>query len=433
LTNPYYKRLRQIFYFAEQGRIYINRTMTNWQNTGEVTPYTQMLKEIIGEPIPAANMWNPDAVLNVAEVQHSQITRRRVDVAAACQLVFEDGIFHIVDHYIRTTGVSQLVMTGGTALNCLSNMHLIEKFDESWYERNLGKTARLNLWVPPVPGDAGVTIGAAYSLAMRCGYKAGHKLEHAFYCGKAAASSEILDAINGDDEIGYEELGNINLPEDLESIAGLMAYVISNDGVVGTFQGAAETGPRALGHRSILANPCNPKTLDNINRLVKFREPIRPLAPMVTREQAEKFFELSPGAASDDYNAYNYMVLTTMARPLAYERTPAIVHKDGTARIQIVRRETDPLIYAYLKAMGRRVGAEVSVNTSLNVGGPIVQTPVQALEAMKRAKALTTMVMVGETGETFLVWHHDKSPPKDGGAQLLRWVAEHRSRLAVPA
>ncbi|MDA1215036.1 MAG: carbamoyltransferase, partial [Planctomycetota bacterium] len=433
LTNPYYRRLRQIFYFAEEGKIYINRSMTNWQNTGEVAPYTQALKDIIGEPIAADKMWNPDAVLNVADVQHSPITRQRVDIAAACQLVFEDGIFHIVDHYLRTTGATQLVMTGGTALNCLSNMHLLEKYDESWYEKNLGKTARLNLWVPPVPGDAGVTIGAAYSFAMRCGFSAGHSLDHAFYCGKGVATSEILEAINEDKDIGYEELGNVNLPGDLEAIADLMAYIISQDGVVGVYQGAAETGPRALGHRSILANPCNPETLENINRLVKFREPIRPLAPMVTREQAERFFELSPGAVSDDYNAYNYMVLTAMARPLAYSKVPAIIHKDGTARLQIVRQQTDPLIYAYLKAMGRRVGAEVSVNTSLNVGSPIVQFPVQALAAMKRAKALTTMVMVGETGETYLVWHRDATPPKDSGEQLQKWVAEYRSSQVISA
>jgi carbamoyltransferase len=174
--------------------------------------------------------------------------------------------------------------------------------------------------------------------------------------------------------------------------------------VVGLYQGAAETGPRALGHRSILANPCNPRTLETINLRVKFREPIRPLAPMATLAAAQRFFELSPGAADDDYNAYNYMVLTTRARPEAYAKIPAVVHKDGTARVQIVREEHDPFTYAYLRAMGRRLGVEVSVNTSLNVGSPIVQTPVQALAALKRAKAMSGLVMIAADGQSWFVW-----------------------------
>ena len=95
-------------------------------------------------------------------------------------------------------------------------------------------------------------------------------------------------------------------------------------------------------------------------------------------------FALSPGASDDDYNAYNYMILTAMARPESYNVIPAVIHKDGTARVQIVRQEIDPLTHAYLKAMGRRVGVEVSVNTSLNVGSPIAQTPQQAIETLRR-------------------------------------------------
>jgi len=178
---------------------------------------------------------------------------------------------------------------------------------------------------------------------------------------------------------------------------------------VGLFQGPAETGPRALGHRSILANPCNPKTLETINLRVKHREPIRPLAPMATLEAAQRFFELSPGAADDCYNAYNYMVLAVKARPEAREKIPAVVHKDGTSRLQIVREEHDPFTYAYLKAMGRRVGVEVSVNTSLNVGSPIAQTPSQALAAMKRARALSGIVMIAADGQAWLAWRPQKS------------------------
>jgi carbamoyltransferase len=406
--------------------------MCNWQNAGELKPYNRALEEAIGKPIPPDKMWNPDHVLRVEDVNHSEITRDRVDLAAATQLVFEDAVFHIVEHFIRSTGSDRLVMTGGTALNCLANMQLLEKFDRGWYRRNLGRDTRLHLWVPPTPGDAGVPMGAAYSFALRAGARPREVLQHAYYCGRAPTTAEILAALENDPEVGHERLGTIAAAGELESIADLAALIVSRDGALGLYQGAAETGPRALGHRSILANPCNPRTLENINRLVKFREPIRPLAPMVTLEEAPRFFTLSEGAADDAHNAYNYMVLTVQVRPEACDRVPAIVHRDGTARIQIVRPEHDPFTYAYLKAMGRRLGVEVSVNTSLNVGTPIVQSPEQALVALRRAKALTGLLMISAEGDAFIAWHRSEVAPKDGGTQLRRLMNEwSETRTAV--
>src|SRR5207244_8717828 len=148
-------------------------------------------------------------------------------------------------------------------------------------------------------------------------------------------------------------------------------------GVIALYQGAAETGPRALGHRSILANPCDPTTRERLNERVKYREAIRPLAPMATMEAALQYFDLLAGADDADYNAYNYMVLTAHAKPQARAKVPAVIHADGTGRIQIVRAADDPLTHAYLKALGRRIGVEMSVNTSFNVAGPIAQTPKQ--------------------------------------------------------
>jgi carbamoyltransferase len=149
---------------------------------------------------------------------------------------------------------------------------------------------------------------------------------------------------------------------------------------------------------------------------------------MVTRAAAELLFDLSDGAADDDYNAYNYMVLTAPARPVAYKLVPAVVHHDGTARLQIVRPEQDPFTYAYLRAMGRRAGVEASVNTSFNVGSPIVQDPAQALVALKKAKAMSGLVMISEEGDAFLVWHNVNLPPKDAGRQLLGWLAEWKGQ-----
>lgn len=426
LTNPFYKQLRQIFHMGSEGIVSINRCMANWQNVGHAAPFGKDLIEIIGEPIPMERLWNPDAVLCVDQVQHCAVTRERVDIAAAVQLVFEDAVFHIVDHMIRTTGSDRLIMTGGSALNCLCNMHLLERYNANWYSRSLGKATQLQLWTPPIPGDAGVTVGAACLLALQVGGRARESLRHPFQCGFAPTTSEIDAALESAGDIDWESLGNISEPAQRDQISDFLAFVLSQNGVIGLFQGAAETGPRALGHRSILANPCNPQTRENINLSVKAREAIRPLAPMVTRQAAEQFFELAPGAATNDYCAYDYMVLTVQARPAAFARIPAVIHQDGTARIQIVRPETDPFCHAFLQAMGRRLGAEVSVNTSLNVGTPIVQTPVQALEFLRRAKASVGLFLIGSDGETRLAWHAVDRAPKDGGRQLQQLLATWR-------
>jgi carbamoyltransferase len=153
---------------------------------------------------------------------------------------------------------------------------------------------------------------------------------------------------------------------------------------------------------------------------VKYREAIRPLAPMLTLEAAKEFFELAEGASDADYNAYNYMVLTAHARPGARKRIPAVVHADGTGRLQIVREQTDPLTYGYLKALGRRIGVEVAVNTSFNVAGPIAQTPPQALDTLRRSKGLDAVLMFSEEGPVFAALHTGSA---EGGERFRQWLA----------
>jgi carbamoyltransferase len=147
---------------------------------------------------------------------------------------------------------------------------------------------------------------------------------------------------------------------------------------------------------------------------------------MVTRSAAAALFELSAGASADDYNVHNYMVLTARARAKGRREIPAVVHHDGTCRLQIVRGDTDPLSYAFLRAMGRRTGVEASVNTSLNVGAPIAQTPEQALETLRRAKAMDGLLMVAADGEAVLAWHRTRRPP-DAAERARDWFAERDS------
>lgn len=425
LTNPYYKRLRQILYFGPEGTVAINRSFINYHRYGQIHPYSKRLVEILGDPIPFEKMWNPNAVLKIDSPELNQVTQERVDKAAALQMVFEDALFHIVDHLIRLTGSTQLVLSGGTSLNCLANMHLLEYFDEDYYRRNFKREkARLHIWIPPNPSDTGAALGACYHFAMTHGAPLGPPLTHAFVCGRAPSPESVIQAITEAPDIQSRVLGNINDPAELKKIADLVAYIISQNGILGLFQGPSETGPRALGHRSILANPCNPDTLKILNAHVKYREVFRPLAPMVTLEEAKRLFELSEGASDNHYNGYNYMVLTVRTKPESFRRIPAVIHKDHTSRIQIVREETDILSYAILKAVGRRLGVEVLVNTSLNVGSPIVQTPAQAIKALQLSRGMTGLLLIDEDGKTYLVWHAIDQHPKDAGRTLLRWIRE---------
>ena len=421
-TNPYYARLRNVLIFGSDGEVFLNRAMANWYCDPFENPYKPALTDILGAPLKPEQLWNPDAVLRVEDIHHRADTKDRLDKAAATQLVFEDAMIHVVDHLLRATGATRLVLTGGVALNAVGNMRLLEHFDEAWFAETQHRKARLHLWVPPVPGDPGVTMGAAWLFAHLAGAPRGAPMTHAFHCGLPPSQDDVAAALVSDG-IAAQMIGDISTPDGREAVADLMAFMVAQNGIVALYQGAAETGPRALGHRSIFANPCDPQARERLNERVKYREAIRPLAPMATLEAAQEYFDLLQGASDANYNAYNYMVLTARSKPQAREKIPAVIHADGTGRIQIVRAEDDPLTYAYLKALGRRIGVEMSVNTSFNVAGPIAQTPKQAIETLRRSKGLDVVLLVADDGTVHAAWHGGE---RDSG-RFTGWLSQWKS------
>lgn len=423
-SNPYYARLRNVLDFGDSGEVRINRSMANWYCDPFDHPYKPALTAILGEPLRPDQLWNPDAVLRVEDIHHRPDTRDRLDKAAATQLVFEDAMIHVTDHLLRFTGASRLVLTGGVALNAIGNMRLLEHFDEAWFSKAQQRNARLHLWVPPVPGDPGVTIGAAWLFAHLAGSPRGAPMTHAFFCGLPPSVEDITSALKADD-VASQHIGGVSTQQGRDAIADLMAFMVAQGGVIALYHGAAETGPRALGHRSILANPCDPNVRERLNERVKYREAIRPLAPMATLQAAQESFELLPGASDTDYNAYNYMVLTAQSKPHARDKIPAVIHADGTGRIQIVRADDDPLTYAYLKALGRHIGVELSVNTSFNVAGPIAQTPQQAIDTLRRSKGLDVVLLVADDGAVFAAWHGGERDSGRFTGWLAAWKLEH--------
>jgi carbamoyltransferase len=239
-------------------------------------------------------------------------------------------------------------MAGGVALNCLANSRISREGPFS------------SLWVQPAAGDAGTALGAALAVARELGDDVRPMPSAAL--GPEWTDDEIEDALLRAD-LGFER------PTD---VADAVAEVVADDGIVAWFQGRAEYGPRALGHRSLLADPRNPDNLERLNE-VKGREQFRPVAPMVSAERAAEIF--------DGPLPSPYMLFTHRVRDAWVGRIPAVVHVDGTARVQTVDRHTEPLVAEILDAFAKRTGVPVCVNTSFNTAGrPMVDSPVDALE-----------------------------------------------------
>jgi carbamoyltransferase len=271
------------------------------------------------------------------------------DLAASVQLRLEEVLVELAGWLHEQTGESTLTMAGGTALNCVANSRI-------WRE-----TAFDDVWVQPAAGDAGTSLGAALHLGSEAG-------EPAESMTSAALGRQWPD----DDLAAWLRRAAVpfSTPDDL---AAEVADLLAANGVIAWFDGRSEYGPRALGQRSLLAHPGH---VDNLERLndVKGREQFRPVAPMVLTDRAAELFTDGPIPSP-------YMLFVHRVRPLWRERIPAVVHVDGTARIQTVDDDTNPGVAALLRAFAARTGVPVLVNTSLNTAGrPMVDDPRDALE-----------------------------------------------------
>lgn len=278
------------------------------------------------------------------------------DVAFALQRATEEIVLSMARRLRAETGLPRLVMAGGVALNCVANGRLLR---EGIFEE---------IFVQPAAGDNGASLGAALHVAhRRLGVPRGAPMRHAFLGpGFSEGNTERLAAERG---LVVEPAGDV-----VERTAELLA----GGAVVGWMQGRMEYGPRALGNRSILADPTRPDMRDRVNAKVKFREGFRPFAPSVPLARAAEWFE--------DVRPSPWMLLAFRVRPGCAERLPAVTHVDGTARVQTVTPEENPRFHALLEAFGRRTGVPVLLNTSFNVRGePIVLSPAEALDALARS------------------------------------------------
>lgn len=288
--------------------------------------------------------------------------QRFADCAASVQRVLEDTLVDIARALRRETGLPDLCLGGGVALNAVANARLLA---ESGFER---------VFVPPAPGDAGCALGAALYADRVYFHNPDRDVpDHPFW-------GPVVDA---------QELARAAL-EDGQAVATLddrmlierVADELAAGRIVGWMDGASELGPRALGHRSILAAPHAREMRDRLNREIKSREAFRPFAPVVPIEAADRYFELPAGGA----RLARFMSGVFPVRREWRERLAAITHVDGSARVQALEREMAPRLYALLEAYGQRSGIPMLLNTSFNVAGePIVCRALEGYSTFRRS------------------------------------------------
>lgn len=312
---------------------------------------------------------------NAAGEKGQELTQFHKDVAASGQKLLEEILLNMVAHIRRETGEKNLCLAGGVALNCVANGRILR---ESEFE---------NIWVQPASSDAGGAIGAAAFVTHQLMQRNSRSPMHHVYLGSHFSDNEIEDFLLGN-EIPFQKL----TPEEL--VQKTVAALIDKK-VVGWFQGRAEFGPRALGNRSILADPRSAEMKDILNKKVKHREPFRPFAPVILAERLQDYFDLDRESP--------YMLITAdVKKP---QEIPAITHVDDSARIQTINSRQNELFYRLLQRFEKETGCPVLVNTSFNVRGePIVDTPYDAYRCFRKTRI--DLLVMG----SFMITSRDEPP-----------------------
>jgi carbamoyltransferase len=286
------------------------------------------------------------------------------DIAASIQHVTEETLLRMAQCAYERTGLKRLCMAGGVALNSVANGRILK---ETPFEE---------VYIQPAAGDSGGALGAAlYVYHALLGKPRRFTLEHCFW-GEEYSVDKMRGAL---DERGF----SYERVEDEEELADITVEALVDGKVVGWYQGRFEWGPRALGNRSILADPRRAEMKDIVNLKIKFREPFRPFAPVVLEERAEEYFDLCE--LSRHYPA-RFMLLVTQIPEDKREVIPAVSHVNGSGRLQTIRREWNPRYYRVVEKFGGATGVPVLLNTSFNLRGePIVNTPSDALNTFSKS------------------------------------------------
>jgi carbamoyltransferase len=335
--------------------------------------YNRRFVELFGDPRPPSMHFFTDstgypAYFGKRPTNYSEIAQRNqhyADIAASIQRVTEELLLGMAKQLHKETGLKKLCIAGGVGLNSVAN------------GRILRETPFEELYIQPAAGDGGGALGAAlWAYNTLLGKPRNFRMEHAYW-GKSYSDSEIAEFLN-QNNIPFHQFN------DDDQLLSVVAEQLTRGKVLGWFQGRFEWGPRALGNRSILADPRNPEMKDIVNTKIKFREPYRPFAPSVLSECTERYFDFPD--AQRHYPA-RFMLYVTPVKPSEQKTLPAITHVDGTGRLQTVFRDQNPLYYRLIERFGQATGVPVVLNTSFNLRGePIVTTPANAFNTFSKSE-----------------------------------------------
>jgi carbamoyltransferase len=288
--------------------------------------------------------------------------KRFADIAASIQKVTEDILIKIAKHLYELTKLDNLCLAGGVFLNCIANYRLLQE------------TPFKKIYIQPAAGDSGAALGAALYLRHCLKNKRREEIPNDFYLGKNYSNRE-LEIFLKDNNIEYREHRT-----DLE-LSDYIADRIIEQKTVGYFRGRSEWGPRALGNRSILADPRNVETKESLNKKIKFRESFRPFAPSVLAEKADEFFDIEK---IEDKTPLKFMLFAVPAKKR--DLIPAAVHLNNMSRIQLVYKDSNPSYYSLIENFYSKTGIPLLINTSLNLKGqPIAESPEDAYFIFKNS------------------------------------------------
>ncbi|MFI5364530.1 MAG: carbamoyltransferase, partial [Candidatus Binatia bacterium] len=304
--------------------------------------------------------------LGSARQPEAPVERRHQNLAASLQQRLEEVLLECLRALQRRTGLRRLCLAGGVAFNCVVNGKILADtgFDE--------------VYVQSAAGDAGLAIGAAmYVWHHRRGKPRGFVMEHSYW-GPAFADSTVREALRGKRTALERERCVVKRIDDEGELCRFAAAHLADGKIVGWFQGRMEWGPRALGNRSILADPRRPEMRDILNAKIKRREMFRPFAPSIAEEATAQYFEQSYPSP--------FMLMAYRVRPQQRHVIPATTHVDGTGRLQTVNPRQNARYYALIQEFGRQTGVPVLLNTSFNENEPVVCTPDEAIDCFLRTR-----------------------------------------------
>jgi carbamoyltransferase len=364
-TPKYVDKVRQIVEVRDDGSLWLDPSYISFPYHTKRS-FTRRFEELFGPPRePKARFVTAKTSLyddpNPPTKAEMGLNQYYADIAASLQQVTEETVITMARHLHRTTGLTKLCLAGGVALNCVANYKVLRStpFEE--------------IYVQPAAGDAGGALGAAlYAYHVLLGKPRAFVMDHAYW-GKTYDDATIVDTLRS-------EGASFELLEDEEKVLDRVVSSLEAGEVIGWYHGPFEWGPRALGSRSIIADPRRDDMKDIVNIKIKFREPFRPFAPSVLAEKATQFFDL--GEAAKHYPS-RFMLYVA---PVTAGNVPAITHADGSSRPQVVHRDVSRRYHRLIEKFGEATGVPLVLNTSFNLKGePIVSSPADALNTFRRS------------------------------------------------